>query len=65
MPVDPAQVFRTATDLLRRHGRLAVELAEEEVQSVARTGNLPALDLALLVLTEIERHQEVSSTPVT
>ncbi|TAN69181.1 MAG: hypothetical protein EPN20_06175 [Magnetospirillum sp.] len=64
MAVDPAQVFRTATELLRRHGRLAVGLAEEQAQSVARAGDYPALDVALMVLTEVERRQGSSSTPV-
>lgn len=57
MPVDPSVVSRTATELLQRHARLAMTLAEEQVESASRAGNYQSLDLALLVLTEVERHQ--------
>ncbi|TAN72320.1 MAG: hypothetical protein EPN20_03805 [Magnetospirillum sp.] len=57
MPVDPDLVSRTVTGLLQRHGGKAVALAAEEAESASRAGDLPALDLALMVLTEVERHQ--------
>jgi hypothetical protein len=65
MPVDPQHLSETVSDLLRRHGRRAVERAEENARSLSATGDYPALDLALMVLTEVERHQGSSSTPVT
>ncbi len=57
MPVDADIVSRRATGLLQRHGRKAVAMAAEEAESASRAGDLPALDLALMVLTEVERHQ--------
>ncbi|CDK97902.1 protein of unknown function [Magnetospirillum gryphiswaldense MSR-1 v2] len=65
MPIDPAIISRTATELLQRHGGRATTLAKEKVESASKAGDYPALDLALLVLTEVERHQGSSSTPVT
>jgi len=57
MPVDPQHLSDTVSDLLRRHGCRAVERAAEEARSLSATGDYPALDMALMVLTEIERHQ--------
>jgi len=61
MAVDPIHVSRTASDLLDHHGAGALAVAQKRVESASRTGDLPALDLALMVLTEIERHQAVGS----
>lgn len=64
MPVDPQHLSDTVSDLLRRHGCHAVERAAENARSLSATGDYLALDLALMVLTEVERHQGTSSTPV-
>ncbi|WP_173975871.1 hypothetical protein [Magnetospirillum sp. LM-5] len=61
MPVDADIVSRRATGLLQRHGSKAVVMAAEEAESASRAGDLPALDLALMVLTEVERHQAATS----
>lgn len=58
MPVDITLLSSTVAGLLQRHGRKAVELAAEEAECASKAGDLPALDLALMVLTEVERHHE-------
>ena len=65
MAVDPEQVARSADDLIEHYGQTALEVARQQVERASRAGDMPALDLALMVLSEIERRQEISSTPVT
>ena len=65
MAVNPEHVARAANDLRDHYGRAALDVAKTQVDRASRAGDMPALDQALMVLTEIERHQEVSSTPVT
>ena len=65
MAVDPEQVARSADDLIDHYGQTALEVARQHVERASRTGDHPALDLALMVLTEIERRQVISSMPVT
>ena len=57
MPVDPIMVSRIAAGLLQEHGRIATALAAEKVETASRARDYLALDLALLVLSEVERHQ--------
>lgn len=65
MAVDPEQVARAASDLMDHYGQAALDVARKQAERASRAGDMPALDQALMVLTEIERHQENSSTPVT
>ena len=44
-----------AQELLDRHGEGALEFAKERVELLKRSGKQPDLDLAMLVLTEVER----------
>ena len=57
MAVDPEQVARSADDLIDHYGQTALEVARQQAERASRTGDHPALDLALMVLTEIERRQ--------
>ncbi|WP_144084307.1 hypothetical protein [Magnetospirillum gryphiswaldense] len=61
MAVDPEQVARSADDLIEHYGQTALEVARQQVERASRTGDHPALDLALMVLTEIERRQTAES----
>ena len=64
MPVDPALVSRSAIELIDRHGAVAIERATELVERATRAGDLPALDLALLVLSEVERRLQAAGSEV-
>ncbi|CAA7615028.1 hypothetical protein [Magnetospirillum sp. SS-4] len=64
MAVNPEHVARAANDLMDHYGRAALDEAKTQVDRASRAGDMPALDQALMVLTEIERHQGSSSTPV-
>ncbi len=44
-----------AQELLDRHGEGALEFAKERVELLKRSGKQPDLDLAMLVLTEVEK----------
>jgi len=44
-----------AQELVDRHGKGALEVAKERVELLKRSGKQPDLDLAMLVLTEVER----------
>ncbi len=44
-----------AQELVDRHGVEALDVAKERVESLERSGKQPDLDLAMLVLTEVER----------
>ena len=44
-----------AQELVDRHGEGALEVAKERVELLKRSGKRPDLDLAMLVLTEVER----------
>ena len=68
MPIDPDQISQTARDLIERHGAAAVRVAEERVQNATRAGDHPALDMALMVLSDVERQliersRRLSGTP--
>jgi len=51
----PRQIELAAQELLDRHGVAALDVAKERVELLNRSGKQPDLDLALLVLTEVER----------
>ena len=62
MPVDPALVSRSANELIDRHGPTAIARATELVERATRAGDVPALDLALLVLSEVERRLQADGS---
>lgn len=64
MAIDPVMVTRAADELINAHGATALDIARNHVERASRAGDMPALDLALMVLTEVERRQGSSSTPV-
>ncbi len=49
------QIELAAQELLNRHGVGALNVAKERVELLKRSGKQPDLDLAMLVLTEVER----------
>jgi hypothetical protein len=51
----PRQIELAAQELLDRHGGGALEIARERVESLKRSGEQPDLDIAMLVLTGVER----------
>ena len=57
MAVDPEQVARSADDLIEHYGQTALEVARQQVDRASRASDMPTLDLALMILTEIERRQ--------
>ena len=61
MAVDSEQVARSADDLIDHYGQAALEVARQQVERASRAGDMPALDLALMVLSEIERRQTAES----
>ena len=53
--VNYARVEKAARELFERHGKLAIEIAYERTERLARRGDQLTLDSALLVLTEVEK----------
>ncbi len=51
-------ILNAARDLLDRHGERAVEVAKEHAEMLLKSGDQRAHDIALRVLTEIERMLE-------
>ena len=49
------QIELAAQELVDRHGEGALEVAKERVELLKRSGKQPDLDLAMLVLTEVEK----------
>ena len=49
------QIELAAQELLDRHGEGALEVARERLELLERSGKQPELDLAILVLTEVEK----------
>ena len=49
------QIGLAAQELLDRHGVEALDVANERVEVLKRSGKQPDLELAMLVLTEVER----------
>jgi len=53
--VNHAMIRLAARELYERHGKMALQLANERADRLLRSGDQPALDTALLVLTEVEK----------
>jgi len=49
------RVELAAQELVDRHGAGSLDVAKERVELLERSGKPPDLDLAMLVLTEVER----------
>ena len=49
------QIELAAQELVDRHGVEALNVAKERVELLNRSGKQPDLDLAMLVLTEVEK----------
>ena len=49
------QIELAAQELVDRHGVEALNVAMERVELLKRSGKQPELDLAMLVLTEVEK----------
>ncbi len=49
------QIELAAQELLDRHGVGTLDVAKERVELLKRSGKQPDLDLAMLVLYEVER----------
>jgi hypothetical protein len=62
LSVDPAQISHAACELIDRHGATAIARAQELVEQATRAGDIPALDLALLVLSEVERRLQAETS---
>lgn len=53
--INPVSVQRAARELYERHGRLALDIARERAKGLDGNHDMPTLDAALMVLTEVER----------
>ena len=49
------QIELAAQELVDRHSVRALDVAKERVELLKRSGEQPDLDIALLVLTEVEK----------
>ena len=49
------QIELAAQELVDRHGEGALEVARERVELLERSEKQPDLDIAMLVLTQVER----------
>ena len=49
------QIELAAQELLDRHGVATLDVAKERVELLKRSGKQPDLDLAMMVLTEVEK----------
>lgn len=63
--IDDTEILRAAQGLLDRHGASALLIARERADAVAKQGNQPELDVALLILTAVERLQRASAVVAT
>jgi hypothetical protein len=61
MAVDPEHVAKAASEMLARYGINAIARAQDRVNEVSRAGDRTALDLAMLLLTEVERQAAASA----
>ena len=50
-----SRIELVAQELVDRHGEGVLEVAKERVELLKRSGKQPDLDLAMLLLTEVER----------
>jgi hypothetical protein len=63
--VDTMAIRNAAQELLDLHGESALLIARERADAVAKQGNQPELDIALLILSAVERLQKESAPPTT
>ena len=63
--IDDVEILRAAQGLLDRHGESALLIARERVDAVAKQRNQPELDVALLILSAVERLQEAFASATT
>ena len=54
-PKIPRQIALAAQELLDRHGNEALDVAKERVELLERSDKQPDLDIAMLVLSKVER----------
>lgn len=55
MAVDESEILKTAEGLVVRHGRNAVFVAKDRVDTLSKQHNQPELDSAFRVLSAVER----------
>jgi hypothetical protein len=60
--IDDTEILRAAQGLLDRHGDRALLIAQERVDAIAKQRNQPELDVALLILSAMERLQKAPPT---
>ncbi len=53
--IEAENVRRAADELVTRYGSHALSVARERVQSLSQSGDQQAADIAMRVLTEVER----------
>ena len=63
--IDTMAILNAAQELRDLHGESALLIARERADAVAKQGNQPELDVALLILSAVERLQEASAPPTT
>ncbi len=63
--MDNMAILKAAQELLDRHGDSALLIARERADAVANQRNQPELDVALLILSAVERLREASEPPTT
>ena len=63
--IDDEEILRAAQGLLDRHGESALLIARERADAIAKQGNQPELDVALLILTAVELSQKASAAVTT
>jgi hypothetical protein len=63
--IDDTEILRVAQGLFDRHGESALLIARERVDVIAKQRNQPELDVALLILTAVERLQTASAAVTT
>jgi hypothetical protein len=62
MAVDPHAVSRAADELIHAYGPSALDIARNHVERASRASDMPALDQALMILSEVERRHSVGSS---
>ncbi len=55
LTADPEEIARAARMMVISHGPRAVDLARERVQEAGRPGDIRQTDLALMVLSAVEK----------
>jgi hypothetical protein len=63
--IDDREILRAARELTDHHGERALLIARERADAVAKQGNPLELDVALLILSAVERLQKSSAAVTT